>query len=359
MVKLAHYRIMDRSFLPAILVIIYFIAMSSEPSEDPPARPAPAPSTALATLADLASFPQILQRAGGEALFAADEFFSARLANEHTRRAYGRAVRDFFVWCEAHGLELRQISPGAAARFINGLTGGGSRKKVYLAALRQLFDVLVTRHAVVLNPFASVRGPRAQSGNTPAISVEQARQLLAAIDTSRPVGLRDRAVLGTLTYTGARVGAVAALRFQDLRDYGDHRALFFREKRGKTREIPIRIKLDRWIADYIDAARIGDDAKQSPLFRLVDRQSPTGLASKGVRAWTIRNILKRRLKEAGLPETFTPHSFRVMVVTDLLEQGVPMEDVQHLAGHSHPSTTQVYDRRERRVTRNIVERISV
>ena len=48
-----------------------------------------------------------------------------------------------------------------------------------------------------------------------------------------------------------------------------------------------------------------------------------------------------------------------MVVTDLLSQGVPMEDVQYLAGHSHPSTTHVYDRRARRVTRNVVERISV
>ena len=55
----------------------------------------------------------------------------------------------------------------------------------------------------------------------------------------------------------------------------------------------------------------------------------------------------------------TPHSFRVMVVTDLLGQNVPMEDVQYLAGHSNPQTTQIYDRRRRRVTRNIVERISV
>ena len=70
-------------------------------------------------------------------------------------------------------------------------------------------------------------------------------------------------------------------------------------------------------------------------------------------------MLKRRLKAAELPEIITPHSFLVMVVTDLLSQDVPMEDVQYLAGHSNPQTTQIYDRRHRRVTRNIVERISV
>ena len=61
----------------------------------------------------------------------------------------------------------------------------------------------------------------------------------------------------------------------------------------------------------------------------------------------------------GLGTPVTPHSFRVMVVTDLLAQGVPIEDVQYLTGHPHPSATHVYDRSARRVTRNIVERMSV
>ena len=68
---------------------------------------------------------------------------------------------------------------------------------------------------------------------------------------------------------------------------------------------------------------------------------------------------KRRLKDASLPVLFSPHSFRVTVVTDLLSQDVPLEDVQYLAGHSNPQTTQIYDRRRRRVTRNIVARISI
>ena len=76
-------------------------------------------------------------------------------------------------------------------------------------------------------------------------------------------------------------------------------------------------------------------------------------------AHAIRQMLKRRLRSAGLPEIITPHSFRVMVVTDLLGQNVPMEDVQYLAGHSNSRTTQLYDRRGRQVTHNIVECISV
>jgi integrase/recombinase XerD len=69
--------------------------------------------------------------------------------------------------------------------------------------------------------------------------------------------------------------------------------------------------------------------------------------------------VKRRLKDAGLPTRLSPHSFRVFTVTDLLSQGVSLEEVQHLAGHSDPRTTRLYDRRPQRVTRNLVERISL
>lgn len=73
----------------------------------------------------------------------------------------------------------------------------------------------------------------------------------------------------------------------------------------------------------------------------------------------ICRMMKRRLKAAGLPGTYSPHSFRVTTITDLLEQNVPLEDVQYLAGHADPRTTRLYDRRGRKVTRNIVERISI
>jgi len=70
-------------------------------------------------------------------------------------------------------------------------------------------------------------------------------------------------------------------------------------------------------------------------------------------------MFKRRILRAGLPGTLSPHSFRVTTITTLLEQGVSLEDVQNLANHSDPRTTRLYDRRKRKITRNIVERIPV
>ena len=132
----------------------------------------------------------------------------------------------------------------------------------------------------------------------------------------------------------------------------------FAEKGGKQREIPVRHDLDEWTDAYLEAGRIDLSQKGAPLFLAAERWG-LGLVDRAMTAHGVRRMLKRRLKGAGLPEIVTPHSFRVMVVTDLLSQDVPMEDVQYLAGHSNPQTTQIYDQRRRRVTRNIVERISV
>lgn len=70
-------------------------------------------------------------------------------------------------------------------------------------------------------------------------------------------------------------------------------------------------------------------------------------------------MMKRRLAAAGMQTIYSPHSFRSCTATDLLLQGVPLEAVQYLLGHADPRVTRLYDRRQKQVTRNIVERISV
>ena len=126
----------------------------------------------------------------------------------------------------------------------------------------------MTRHAVGLNPFASVRGKKhaVPDGKTPELAIGQARNLLASIDLSHVVGLRDRAVLGTLAYTGARVGALARLRRRDLEEQESQRVLRFQEKGGKQREIPVRHDLNEWISAYLKPGESSCPKKTSRCF---------------------------------------------------------------------------------------------
>ena len=303
--------------------------------------------------------PASIAAAGPAARFAWDEFFSGILRNPHTRAAYRHAVRRFLAWTEPQGVAIERITPGMVGRYFDTHSGSVPTRKLHLAALRAFFDLLVTRHVVVLNPAASVRGERHHpEGKTPEIGKDQARRLLASIDISRPVGLRDRAVLATLVYTAARDGAVAALRLRDLTHDGTQHVLRFREKNGKVRDIPVRHDLEAFLLEYLATFDPQAEPKDAPLFRAAAGRTGE-LTSRPIRNLDIYRLMKRRLKDAGLPGHLTPHSFRVATITDLLEHGVPLDDVQHLAGHSDPRTTRLYDRRQRKVTRNTVERISI
>jgi integrase/recombinase XerD len=308
-----------------------------------------------------AALPSLVERAGGAARFAWDEFFFAEHHNPHTQKAYLRAVRRFLAWCEGQGVELPTITPGQVGQYLVTLGGSPAKRNLHLAALRGFFDRLVNRHVCILNPAASVKGVKDQvvEGKTPEITIEQARTLLASVriaarvkdkegnEVEKPlvVGLRDRAILATLAYTACRAGAVARLRLQDFQHDGSQSVLRFQEKGGKSREIPVRHDLEGFIRAYLDAAGIADDAKDSPLFRASNGRSKT-LTAGPLSSKRICELVKRRLKDAGLPSRLSPHSFRVTAITSLLEQGVPMEDVQYLAGHAEPRTTTLYDRLE-------------
>ena len=304
--------------------------------------------------------PKMISELGAAARFTWEEFFIGKLPNPYTRRSYLLAVRRFFAWCEEQGLDLPRITPGMVGRYFDQLPDSVPSKKLYLSAIRAFFNLLVQRHVVVLNPALSVRTERysAVEGRTPEISVEQSRKLLASIKVDSVAGMRDRAVVAVLIYTAARAGAVAKLRLKDFVHDGVQYSLHFAEKGGKARSIPCRADLEEYLREYLVAGALEDEPKDSPIFRTVLGKNGR-LSRNAMNGVDVCRMLKRRLKAAGLPTIISPHSFRSCAATDLLLQGVALEDVQYLLGHSDSRVTKLYDRRKRQVTRNIVERISV
>jgi integrase len=120
----------------------------------------------------------------------------------------------------------------------------------------------------------------------------------------------------------------------------------------------VRHDLEEIIIVYVEAAGIAGEAKDRPLFRSTLRRTKK-LTGNALTSKAISKLVKQRLKDAGMPLRLSPHSFRVTGITDLLSQGMPPEDVQRLAGHAEPWTTALYDRRQKKVTWNILERLSI
>jgi site-specific recombinase XerC len=140
-----------------------------------------------------------------------------------------------------------------------------------------LFDWLVIGQIMPTNPAAAVRGPRhiVRRGKTPVLDPAEARQLIDRIDISTVIGLRDRALIGLMVYSFARIGAANAMRVEDV--YPQNRRLWVRlhEKSGKQHAMPCHHNLETYLHAYIDGAALANQsfraAHQNGLSRLIRR----------------------------------------------------------------------------------------
>ncbi|MGE3181442.1 MAG: tyrosine-type recombinase/integrase [Phycisphaerae bacterium] len=194
------------------------------------------------------ALPATIIAAGPDAARAFLEFFTANIRNKNTRMAYARACGRFLDWCDELRIPLVDIEPIILAGYVEQLTKelSPATVKQHLAGIRMMFDWLTSRQILAANPATSVRGPKhsVMDGATPAFDVKQARKLLESIDVGTALGLRDRAMIATLIYTGARIGAVCNLKVKHFMPDGGSWCLQFGEKGGKQRKIPCRHNLE-------------------------------------------------------------------------------------------------------------------
>jgi integrase len=177
---------------------------------------------------------------------------------------------------------------------------------------------------VPANPAASVRGPKhvVKRGKTPVLYPDDARTLLDSIpikigpepkpgeEDNRPtdlIGLRDRAMIGVMCYTFARIGAVVGMRGEDYYQNGKRWWVRLHEKGGKFHELPAHHNAEAYLDAYIAAAGLADDRK-APLFR--SAAGKTGqLTNNPLTCRNALDMVKRRAKAAGLSERTCCHTF--------------------------------------------------
>lgn len=231
--------------------------------------------------------------------------------------------------------------------------------KQRLAAVRHLFDWLVTGHVMQTNPAHSVRGPKhsRRRGKTPVLSPEEARQLLDSIPTDTLIAMRDRALIGLMTYTFARIGAATGMEVRDV--YAQNRRLWVRlhEKGGKQVELPCHHSLEAYLDDFIEAAGL-KETPRAPLFQTIRRGTEefSGSSLPQANAYA---MIQRRAIAAGISTAVCNHTFRATGITAHFKNGGTLEKAANIANHSSTRTTQLYDRRSDNVSLDEVERILI
>jgi len=305
--------------------------------------------------------PAVIADAGEHAARRFLEFFAATIRNRNTRMAYYRAVCTFFSWLEQNQIGLVEVEPVHVAAYVERLltTAAKPTVKQHLAAIRHLFDWLVVGQVLAVNPAHAVRGPKhvIRRGKTPVLTEDQARRLLESIDISTLVGLRDRALIGVMVYTFARVSAVAAMTVDDYYPQGKRWWLRLHEKGGKRHEMPAHHKLEAFLDEYLTAACIRDAGK-TPLFR--SAAGKTGrLTDRPMHRIDVYEMVRRRTAAAGFKVKLGCHVFRATGITAYLEAGGTLENAQAMAAHESPRTTKLYDRTGDEITLDEVERITI
>jgi site-specific recombinase XerD len=321
--------------------------------------------------------PGILADAGDDAVTRFAEFFTANIRNPHTRRAYFRNALAFLRWCEDQGIrDLKSVKPMLVAAYVEQLQKTHARPSVkqQLATIRMLFDWLATGQVMPTNPAHSVRGPRhvVTKGKTPVLTPEETKAILESIPTGRTlgvdangseirtpdiIGLRDRALIGAMFFTFARVGAVVAMTVEDYYPQGKRSWLRLHEKGGKEHAMPAHHTLEAYLDAYVQAAGIAGDHK-GPLFRSAPRTAGalTGNALSTADVW---RMIRRRARLAGIKTRIGCHSFRATGITNYLEHKGTLEKAQQMAAHASPRTTKLYDRTSDQITLDEVEKIQL
>ena len=263
------------------------------------------------------------------------EFFGGSLRNRNTRLAYVTAAYRFADWCAARGLTL--------------------------AALRQLFDWLVVGQVIPTNPATAIHGPKhvVKTGKTPVLTAAETRSLLDRIDTTTLIGLRDRVLIGVMTYAFARVSAALAMRVADYYTQGKRSYFRLHEKGGKFLVVPAHHTAQAYMDAYVARADLAADPR-GPLFRSAGawrgRDQLTRRPLDRAAAW---QMIKRRAKTAGLPGQICAHSFRGTGITEYLRAGGTLETAARIAGHESTRTTQLYNRLQDEVSLDEIERIHI
>jgi integrase/recombinase XerD len=194
----------------------------------------------------------------------------------------------------------RRIAPNKSAH-----KGSAATIKQHMAAIRMMFSWLTEKGILAINPAREVKTPKFSrtEGKTLAFSTEEVQKVLASIDTSHVVGLRDE--------SGSK------------------------KKEARKRKFLSTIS---WKRFWMNTSKSQSSEKSRTRF-------------DGA------NLLKRRLRDAGIVGDYSPHSFRATGITNYLENGGTLEVAQRIAGHADSGTTKLYDRRGQKVLLEDMERI--
>lgn len=268
------------------------------------------------------------------------------LTSPQTIRTYNTEIRMFVSFTKGIGKNLSEITAEDISLYREHLikTYAPATAAKKLAALRRFLIFTYMGGATTVNPEALrffAKSPRVRQD--PSYNVLTEQELSRMLNAARSSSYRDYVLLALMAGCGLREAEVVEVRVGDFQEVGDDQILLrIRGKGDKIRNVPISPDLWRLIQRYVIVSRRSftshADARK-PLFTSREGRD------KPLTTRSIRYLVKKYVKTAGITKAISPHSIRHTVGTNMAVNEAPLLVIQQFLGHSDPKTTMRYIRR--------------
>ena len=279
-----------------------------------------------------------------------DHLRAERRLADHTIESYARDLTALGRYAAGANRRLDALDRQTLEAFVRQqMASGLSPRSVArsIAAIRGFYRFLVLDRQLERNPADDLTPPRAWPALPKFLSIEEVDRLIAQPDVSKPLGLRDRAMIELLYATGMRVSELVGVRPHDLH-LREHYVTCI-GKGNKERLIPIGEQAAHWVERYMRDARPALRGEKQPGTPKRSQSRPEGgdRVFVNVRGGPLSRvgfwkILKAHGRRAALPRGLSPHVLRHSFATHLLERGADLRAIQMMLGHADVSTTQIY-----------------
>lgn len=288
-----------------------------------------------------------------------------------TKQAYKYDLKQFFGWCTRFGVDPMTCRRQHIESWVRDLEATITRigrptspATIHraISTVRCYFQYAVDDELLNRNPVPAKNRnlhlePVPSKSPTLGIDRDEAKQLLLAARQRSP---RDGAMISLMLHQGFRVAAVCALNTADLSTSRGHRTVTITLKGGDRQTVALApvaaADLDEWLAERArrgtgtTIVRTGEVGGVTPLF--------TTEAGERVAYWHVEWTVKQAAKDAGIEKKISPHSLRHTCITQLLDEQVPLRDVQVFVGHADPKNTIRYDHGRDNLDRSPAYRLS-
>lgn len=240
-------------------------------------------------------------------------------------------------------IELGHITDYLAERKKNGLAASSMR--LIIIAIKIFFRFLVARNHLPADISDALLSPKIEKYLPETLNEPEVKNLIESVATSKPLGMRDRAILELLYASGLRISELVNSRLENLNlEDGFIRVT---GKGNKTRIVPVGKSARSAIDNYLTTER--------PKLVKPKTSSEIFLSIRGSKLTTQRvwQIVKKRAVEAGLDTNVYPHLMRHSFATHLLSNGADLRVIQELLGHADISTTQIYTHVDQKRLKNV------